>query len=108
MKIIYKPRLAGKTTELIKLASKGKYKLIVCYSRQDADRIFKHSLEMEKRKEIKHHPPLPITYDEFLRGKYYGKNIESFLIDNAEFLITYLSKGVPIEAITLTKENKEG
>ena len=45
--------------------------------------------------------PLPITYDEYLKGNFYGKNIESFLKDNVDMFITYLSKGVPVEAITI-------
>ncbi len=95
MEIIHSPRQSGKTTKLIEKAHNGRYKIIVCHSREEADRIFQVAMRMEKN------IPLPITYDEYLKGNFYGKNIESFLIDNVDMFITYLSKGVPVEAITI-------
>lgn len=96
MKIIRSPRQAGKTTRLIEIAHEGRYKIIVCHSREEADRIFQVAIKMDKK------VPLPITYDDYLKGNFYGKNIESFLIDNVDMFITYLAKGVPVEAITLS------
>ena len=94
----------GKTTELIKLASKGRYKLIVCLNRRDVDRIWKLILDMEERKEIEGHPPQPITHQEFLDGRYTrGRNIETFLIDEAQELLKLLTP-TEIEAITLSHQ----
>jgi len=106
MKIIYKPRQMGKTTELIKLAAKGRYKLIVCHSRREAHRVFQLAMKMKKDKIIKQSIPLPITYQEFLDGKYaMGRNIEAFLIDDVDLLITYLTP-IKVEAISINKEVK--
>lgn len=102
MKVIHKKRGAGKTTELIKLASKGRYKMIVCHSRIEVDRVWKLILQMEKDKEIKGHPPQPITYQEFLETRYMGRNIEAFLIDNVDLFLQSFTP-VKIEAITITK-----
>ena len=105
MKIIYKPRQAGKTTELIKLASKNNYSLIVCHNRVEATRIFHCA------KRIGYAIPMPITYYEFLDKGFYGKNIDSFLIDNVKKFLQYLVRtelgtSVKIEAITINKEVK--
>ncbi len=104
MILIHKPRRAGKTTKLIKLASKGKYKIIVCHSRQEVDRVWNKILEMEKNKEIKYRPPQPITYEDFLQKRYCGHNIESFLIDNIDIFIQSFAL-VKVEAITLSKNH---
>lgn len=101
MEIICKPRRYGKTTELIKLASKEEYGLIVCHSREEAYRIFEMSFKMRKNNEIDGFIPLPITYQEYLGGAYYGKNVSKIFIDNAD---AFLQSFCPIEigAITLT------
>jgi len=100
MKVIYRPREAGKTTELIKLAAadeKGDCKYIVCATQADCTRI------AEQAKEMGVNIWYPITFLEFLSGLYYGRNIKSFLIDDVDRLLLRLSR-VPIEAITLTKD----
>jgi len=104
MKIIYRPRQSGKTTDLIKLASKGRYKLIVCRDQRDVDRVWKLILDLKKKKVIKNTPPQPITYQEFLDGRYaMGRNIEAFLIDEAQELLKLLTPA-NIEAITLSHQ----
>ena len=75
---------------------KGEYKIIVCHSLEEASRIFKVALEMKKK------IAMPISYREFVEGRYYGKNIEAFLIDNVDQLIVYMAKGVTVEAITIS------
>ena len=97
MKIIIKPRGMGKTTELIKLATNGRYKLIVCHNHNEAQKIFQQARKMKLK------IPLPISYQEFLDKQYYGKNIESFLIDNVDMFLTYLTS-VPIEAISFNDD----
>ena len=101
MKCIIRPRQLGKTTELIKLASKGRYKLIVCHNQNEARRIFKLARNMDLN------IPLPISYREFLDKSYCGNNIEAFLIDNVDLFLGYLTE-VPIEVITITEEDKNG
>ena len=94
MKIIYKERNGGKTTELIKLSHETKH-YIVCSKHDEAICLFNEA------KEMGYDIPQPITYYEFVNGKY-GEFVGGFLIDNVECLLEYISK-VPITAITLTK-----
>jgi hypothetical protein len=42
--------------------------------------------------------------DEFVQRKFYGRNINAFLIDNVDLLINYLACGVKVEAITFNEE----
>ena len=98
MKIIITSRQGGKTTKLIEEAKKLKgYNLIICHSRKEALRLW------DEIKIKGYSLPLPITFEEFLDGRYYGKNINAFLIDNVDLLVQYISKGVKIHAITLTE-----
>lgn len=96
MKIIQTARGGGKTTQLIEEALQlWGYNLIVCISRDEATRLWKEILEK------KYDLPKPITFDDFIKGNYYGKNINAFLIDNADMLMHYISNGVKIHAITV-------
>lgn len=102
MKLIHKSRGGGKTTDLIEEARKLKgYNLIVCSDIRAAQIVWKIILEN------KYDLPQPISFNEFIKGEFCGKNINCFLIDNADLLIQYLSKGVKIHAITF-KEVEDG
>ena len=106
MKVILAGRGAGKTTKLIKQASKGRYKLIVCRHHNEAARIFELAKKMKEDKIIKSMIPMPISYDEFLKGEYaQGRNIEEFLIDDAQVLLQGLTH-IPIGTITINKDDK--
>ena len=98
MRVIYKKRASGKTTELIKLSvdAKDSY-YIVCRSHKEARRI------CEQAKEMGLHIPFPLTYAEFLGKKYYTRGIKGFLIDDVDALLSYMSS-VPIYAIIITNE----
>lgn len=88
------PRGKGKTTELIKKSAEtGDY--IVCHRLDESNRIQAEAQEMGLQ------IPLPITYDEFLKKRYYGKGISGFLIDNADMFLQSLSN-VPINSITVS------
>jgi hypothetical protein len=93
MKIIGKPSGGGKTLELIKMSHLTS-NYIVCSSKKEAGMV------EDMAKELGYKIPLPITYDEFINKKYYGKNIKGFLIDDADMLLQYISE-VKIVAITL-------
>jgi hypothetical protein len=98
MEIILRGRNLGKTTDLIIKAAE-EYSCIVCYSKQEANRIFKQATNMEL------YIPFPITVTEFIEGKFHGREIESFCIDNIETLLHRLARGVKITCITAnTKE----
>ena len=91
-------RYCGKTTKLIqKSAEKGYY--IVCRNIDTANSIQNYARIMGLS------IPLPITYSEFIRGKYEGKRIPGFLIDDLDILIQTMSS-VPIKAITITDDER--
>lgn len=97
MKVIHKERRTGKTAELIELASReGGY--IVCHSQDEAYRISK--VAEENGKQIL----FPLVYEEFLSGSFCGKNIKAFYIDNVDFLLARIARGVPVKAISINKE----
>lgn len=97
MHVIHKERNAGKTTELIALASdEGGY--IVCHSHKEAHRISR--VAEISGKQI----PFPITYDEYLRGSFCGRNIKAFYIDNVDLLLARIAKGVPVKAISINDD----
>lgn len=102
MKIFYSGRQTGRTTKLIQLAAeseaRGETCYIVCHNHRTAHFVAARAREMNLV------IGFPLTFDEFLKGSYAGENITKFYIDNAEFLFGMLSRGVPIEAITITKE----
>lgn len=99
MKVIYKERGKGKTEELIKQSAKnGGY--IVCQSMTLAEGILYRARKLGLK------IPTPITYREFLDGRYCGRGIKSFLIDDADMLLQYMTN-VKIEAITMTENIQE-
>lgn len=97
MKIIFKPLRTGKTTELIRLSEeKGFY--IVCFNRQEALRVASNA---------KYHGfkiPFPMTYDDLLEKRYYGKGIKGILIDNADIFLDYIAGDLQLGAITLSPQ----
>lgn len=95
MKIIKRKRQSGKTTELIRLcAENGGY--IVCRSDNMASAIQDQAGEMGL--DI----PFPLTYTEFIEGKYYGAGVRKIYIDDAEALLEKMAHGVELEAITIS------
>ncbi len=101
MIIIHRPRLAGKTMELIR-ASAHYWHYIVCENMKEASRICNAAEQMGLK------IPQPITYDEFINKRYHGRGIKGFLIDNVDLLLQVLSPGVPIAGISLTEPPKQG
>ena len=96
MKLIIEPRRAGKTTQAIKIAAED-YSYVVCYNRNEADRVWRESLDLSC--DIPH----PITFDDLLKGRYYGRGIKGFVIDNADYVLQELCGRVELKAITLNK-----
>ncbi len=94
MKIIIKARRMGKTTDAIKIASEN-FSYLVCLNQKEVYRVSQEARKMGL--DI----PFPITIDEFINGKFCGKGIRGFVIDNAEYILTYLARTVPINAITM-------
>lgn len=93
MKIICKDRQGGKTTEIIKIAAEGFF-YIVCIDHREALRV------AEQAKNMKLDIPFPITFDDFIKGKYYRPGIKGFVVDNADILIQQIARGVSVEAVS--------
>ena len=99
MKIIYKGRGEGKTKDLIKMADDFNG-YIVCRS-QMVYPIADMAREMGCRIHF------PLSYGEFMSGRYYPQGVRKVLIDDVDALIQSFSQ-VPVIAITLRKEVREG
>lgn len=94
MELIIAPRRMGKTEKLIHRSGET-YDTIVCGSTKEANRIF------QKATNLKLKIPYPLTYDQFLKRDFEGQNISGFLIDNLEHLLRYISREIPINAISM-------
>ena len=94
MKIIIGARQSGKTTELIKQsASEDLY--IVCMNRCCVDHI------MMIARHLNLQIPMPITFEDFLHKRYYGRGIKGFLIDDLDMLLYHMSM-VPIKTVSMS------
>jgi hypothetical protein len=93
MKVIIRPRRAGKTVEAIKLAAEHGYYIVVPNQVQARD-------VMKRAQEMSLNIPLPITWNEFTHQQYYGRHIKGFVIDNLDMCLRSMSS-VPIELVTL-------
>lgn len=96
MKKIFRPAKTFKTTELIELAFENGY-TIVCRDAETADKIRAMAFGMER--------PIcePITFMQFHKGYFRGKEIRGFVIDDADALLQFIST-VPVKAIVMTNE----
>ncbi len=95
MEVLYLSRGAGKTTQSIELSAKTNA-YIVCIDQHQARYVSEMAVRMGEK------IPYPITFNEFIQGKYYA---ERLIIDNADMLLQYMSKA-PIEMITITEGTK--
>lgn len=96
MKIYYLPRVAGKTTQIIKDCAKDRgNSVIVAADSIRAQMIF------ARAKELKMRIPYPITMFDFINKRYYGRHIDYFLVDDLDACLQSLTN-VPIGAATIT------
>jgi hypothetical protein len=93
--VITLPRNKGKTTELVKLAAE-KWLYIVSIDRRSVENTAKIARELGL--DI----PFPITFEEFMQGRFHPSGIRGFLIDDVDMLLEYQARGVPIHAVTIT------
>ena len=84
----------GKTKKLIELAAKD-FSYIVVRNAIIARSVAKRAREMGVN------IPFPLTYDEFIKGKFYGRGIRGFMIDDVDALLWYLARGVKVKALSL-------
>lgn len=99
MKIVCRPKACGKTLAAIQEARRTDG-YIVCYSKEEASRVFHLALEMERPIRF------PLTLGEFLAGNF-GPGCRNFIIDNTDMLIRELCRGVPVSMATFTANDAE-
>lgn len=96
MKIIYGNGQSGKTSYLIQESIEYNY-TIVCHDVREKHRIMSLSESLYGRR-----LPPPITYQDYLRGNYYGISTNGFLIDNINlFLESFSSHHIPTKGFTI-------
>lgn len=93
MNLIIKPRQSGRTTELINRCASYRYALIVCPTREQAEYVFK--MAIDSKMDI----PMPITFKEFVDGRFYAPNINAFLFDDLDGCLEVYSHGVKIDSV---------
>jgi hypothetical protein len=92
----------NKTERAIRLSASSPWPTyIVSATHKDAGRIFRRAVELGL--EI----PFPISFDEFLKGAFCGKNIKGFIVDDVDRLLRVLGRGVPIVALTVTEREEQ-
>lgn len=96
MKVISRPRQAGKTYDLIKFAD-GKPGYIVVMNQKEARRIFDMAHEMKAKIRF------PITYQDMLHNMKASFETELY-IDNIEFLLWLLSGKHTVKAFTVNSD----
>ena len=100
MRIIAKPRCAGKTTELIKLSARtNTYILVLNRKRQKEVAELADSMNMII--------PYPVTLDDYMRTQFRGSFIKHILIDDGDDILQRFFNTVVIDAITITEANNE-
>ena len=98
MQILLLEKGQGKTRALIELAAREDL-YIVCDTPRRAAQIARDALDANLRINF------PITWSEFLGHKFHASGIKGFVIDDADRLLTHLCIGVPLQAISVTKES---
>lgn len=101
MRVIVKDRGEGKTVDLIRRSALTGFYMVV-RNHQAAHDAHLRSLDMGLL------IPFPLTYDEFLEGRYNTRGIRGVLIDDADELLRSLARGgAAIDTITLSWEPEE-
>ena len=95
--IIFSQRQTGRTTKLIEKCARYKYALIVCPTRMRANIVFKDARKMGKN------IPMPITFEEFISGRFSTEHINAFLIDDLDQCLAIYSRNVPIDTVVFEK-----
>lgn len=95
IEVINRGRVTGRTTELIRRCAKHNYALIVTPSKARAQTVFKQARSQDI------YIPFPITFKEFCRGEFCGKNVEAFLFDDLDASLKEMAMWAPIEAVVI-------
>ena len=89
--IIVADRCTGKTRHLIQKCSQDEYSIIVCPNHMMCNYTFKEAESMGVK------IPMPITFEDFVRGKFSSRNVNKFYFDELGISLSGMAKGVPID-----------
>jgi hypothetical protein len=95
MDIVIRPRQGGKTTEALILAARHGAHIVVPYW-EDARRIA--DLARERQIDI----PQPITWCDFIKGRFHGGGVKAFVIDDLDRCLQYAAGTVEVVGATMT------
>lgn len=95
IEVINRGRVTGRTTELIRRCAKHEYALIVTPSKARAHSVF------EQARSRGMYIPLPITFKEFCRGEFCGRNVDAFFFDDLDASLKEMAMWAPIEAVVI-------
>ena len=95
MEKIIRPRQAGKSSELIRIAEETNAYIIVA-SRQRALHLARMAKEHGRR------ILFPVTVHEYEQSRFRGSYVRHILIDDADAVLEQVFKEVTIDAITMT------
>lgn len=93
--LIVADRQTGKTRHLITKCSQDKYSLIVFPTNAMCRYVFKEAKSMGA--EI----PMPITFSDFVKGKFDSRNVEKFYFDELQISLSNMANGVPIDTVVI-------
>lgn len=95
MRVIARGRQSGKTTNLIHRAA-ADFLYIVTVNHREAERVHRQAMDMGV--DI----PQPITFDEFMSGRFHASGVKGFVIDNVDVLLESIAGSVPVVAFAAT------
>lgn len=95
MKWLLAERQSGKTTELIRRCSDDEYSLIVCPNQSMCKNTYAYA------KELGLDIPMPITFDDFVNGKFDRRHVERFYFDELQMSLTAYAREVPIDTVVI-------
>ena len=96
VKLIFKPRQSGKTSELIRMSEETNA-YILTPNRMMAQHISKMAEEQG------HNILFPVTLDEYLNSRFKGSHVRHILIDDADMILQQIFNEVTIDAITMSE-----
>lgn len=100
MKVYVRPRAAGKTHELIKLAAEER--LVIVSANVEMVRV------VERRaREMGLDIPQPLSFRQLTSGAHRGRAIKGFAFDDAELCLQQIAGPVPVAAISMTGSAEE-
>ena len=95
MKVLLRKQKGFKTRDLIKEAAEKDYHMVV----MNHDEACK---AVERAQKMGLSIRFPLVFDEFIMSGNFPASYKGFVIDDADYLLQQLAKGVPVGAISLT------